>query len=67
MRCLSCNRNLTDREASRKGLFTGDYLDLCERCISTIPDFEYVENPLASDKPVVDETELQVEDDDAFP
>ena len=60
MRCLSCNANLTDREATRKGVFTGDYIDLCERCISTIPDFEYVENPLASDKPVVDEAEFEV-------
>lgn len=55
MKCASCDGFLTDREASRKGLFSGDYLDLCGKCISTIPDLEYVENPELSDKKVIDD------------
>lgn len=63
MRCLSCNVILTDRESSRKGTFSGEYLDLCDRCIRTIPDLEYVENPSLSDKPVLDE-EVTVSEED---
>lgn len=55
MKCLSCDKFLSDREASRKGIFSGDYLDLCDKCISTIPDLEYTENTEASDVTVVDE------------
>lgn len=54
MKCLSCDCFLTDREASRKGSSSGQYLDLCDRCLSTIPDLEYVENPSLSDKRVTD-------------
>lgn len=48
MRCLSCNVVLSDREATRKGSVTGEFLDLCDDCLSTIPDFEYIENPSLS-------------------
>lgn len=34
MRCLSCNCNLNDRESTRKSLNTGEYLDLCDSCLS---------------------------------
>lgn len=50
MRCLSCNAILSDREATRKGSFTGEFLDMCSDCLSTIPDLEYVENPSLSDE-----------------
>jgi hypothetical protein len=38
MRCLSCNKNLTDFESTRKFASTGEYLDLCNRCYSDIQD-----------------------------
>jgi hypothetical protein len=38
MRCLSCNCVLTDFEATRKGVNTGDYIDMCNRCFATISD-----------------------------
>ena len=38
MRCLSCNKNLSDQEATRKSATLGDYLDLCNKCFSTISD-----------------------------
>lgn len=65
MKCVSCDCFLSDREASRKGSASGLYLDLCDRCISTIPDLEYTENPMLSDKTPVDETLFEeIEDQD---
>lgn len=62
MKCQSCDNFLSDREASRKGVFSGEYLDLCDKCVSTIPDLEYTENTDASDVTVVDEVFLEEED-----
>lgn len=36
MRCRSCDRALTDYEATRKGAITGEYLDLCDDCFEPI-------------------------------
>jgi hypothetical protein len=33
MKCCSCDRILTDFEATRKGAMSGEYLDLCNQCI----------------------------------
>ena len=33
MRCCSCNQALTDFESCRKGALSGDYLNLCNKCI----------------------------------
>ena len=55
MKCLSCDVILSDREATRKGSASGDYVDLCDHCLGTIPDFEYVENPSLSDRRYVEE------------
>lgn len=38
MRCLACNAELTDFEATRKSMVTGGYFDLCNSCFSTIRD-----------------------------
>ena len=35
MRCVSCDAELNDREATRKGALSGQYLDLCDNCLST--------------------------------
>lgn len=37
MRCLSCNAELSDYEASRKAL-SGFYLDLCNACYRVVKD-----------------------------
>ena len=37
MRCLACNAELNDYEATRKDLH-GDYIDMCNHCYSTIKD-----------------------------
>ena len=64
MKCASCDNMLSDREASRKGIFSGEYLDLCDRCISTIPDLEYEENSFASNKVVSVESEIVVDEEE---
>lgn len=44
MRCQCCNKNLSDRESTRKGVNTGEYLDMCDNCFSTVADeFPYIE------------------------
>lgn len=39
MRCLSCNKELSDFESTRKFATSGVYVDLCNSCFNTIPDF----------------------------
>lgn len=36
MRCLSCNRALTDFEATRKYANTSEFIDLCNSCYADI-------------------------------
>jgi len=38
MRCLSCDKNLTDFEATRKYTSTGGFVDLCNWCFGSIAD-----------------------------
>jgi hypothetical protein len=38
MRCLSCDSILSDFEATRKGAFSGQYIDMCNSCFNTIND-----------------------------
>lgn len=41
MRCLSCDKILNDYESTRKSAVTGEYIDLCNLCYSTIKDQVY--------------------------
>lgn len=41
MKCLACDNPLSDREASRKSLNTGEYLDLCDTCLESIAEYVY--------------------------
>jgi hypothetical protein len=36
MRCLACNCNLSDFESTRKSAYSGEYIDLCNRCFSSV-------------------------------
>jgi hypothetical protein len=38
MRCNACNVILTTQEATRKFEVSGDYVDLCNKCLHTIDD-----------------------------
>lgn len=33
MRCCCCNNNLNDYESTLKSVTTGDYLDMCKKCL----------------------------------
>lgn len=33
MRCLSCDCELTDYEATKRSVFSGDYVQLCQACL----------------------------------
>lgn len=52
MRCLSCDARLTDFEATRRGLNTDEFIDLCNRCYSSIKE----------DVLTVDRSDLEEED-----
>lgn len=46
MRCASCDKNLNDRESTRKSAVTGNYIDLCDPCYKTIADqLNVIESP----------------------
>ena len=36
MRCLACDVALSDSESVRKNSITGEFVDLCNKCYSTI-------------------------------
>lgn len=36
MRCRCCDKRLSDFEATRKNINTNEYLDMCNKCYSTI-------------------------------
>ena len=38
MHCTCCDRLLSDYESTRKSKTTGEYLDCCNKCYSTIKD-----------------------------
>ena len=59
MRCLSCNKILSDFEATRKSANTGEYLDLCNHCFSDIQyDVDAVVREDLREDETVDEDEV---------
>ena len=36
MRCYCCNKALSDYEATRKSVTTGNFLDMCNKCYGSI-------------------------------
>jgi hypothetical protein len=53
MRCVACNKNLSDFESTRKSAETGEYLDMCNDC------FFYTEEDIAT----IDRDDLRSESD----
>ena len=44
MKCRACNVTLSDYESTRKNARTGEYIDMCNHCFSTIEEeFEVIE------------------------
>jgi hypothetical protein len=38
MRCYCCNAVLSDFEATRKSVQSGDYIDMCNSCFNHVKD-----------------------------
>lgn len=38
MRCVCCDKNLSDFESTRKSVTTNEYIDMCNKCYLTIKD-----------------------------
>jgi hypothetical protein len=36
VRCYSCNRNLSDFESTLRSATTGEYLDMCKKCLQDL-------------------------------
>jgi hypothetical protein len=36
MRCYCCNKALSDYEATRKSVTTGNFLDMCNKCYGSV-------------------------------
>ena len=56
MRCVACNKLLSDFESTRKSVTTGEYLDLCNHCFHTIQ----------SDAPSTEREDLRDDDDTIY-
>jgi hypothetical protein len=70
MHCVACDKQLSDIETSRKSKKTGEYLDMCNRCFSSISeDVETTTNKsLPYRQPTLDNEDLLIgdNDDDSF-
>lgn len=63
MRCLACNKELTEFEATRKSAQTGEFIDLCNDCYRPIKDdLRSVEND--SLKSIFDVAEIEIQQND---
>lgn len=59
MRCLSCNCQLNDHEATRKYATSNSFVDLCDRCFGYVED----EIPIIDGHPDDDEQEYDASSD----
>jgi heterodisulfide reductase subunit B len=68
MHCVACDKVLSTFEASRKSKKTGEYLDMCNRCYSSIEDtVETTTNNSLPYQPVNDyDDSIGDNDDDSF-
>jgi len=62
MRCYCCDKALSDFESTRKSVTTGDYLDMCNKCYSTIKDELHAEERYD----LFDGDEEELEDDNTL-
>ena len=37
IRCLCCNKNLSDYESTLRRVDTGEFVDICKKCLEDIP------------------------------
>lgn len=63
MRCNCCNKLLSDFESTRKNAVTGEYMDMCNECLSYLPpdQFKFKTRP-----DLLTETTDQFEDQEVY-
>lgn len=45
MKCVCCDRNLNDYEATRRHALTNEFLDMCNRCMKDMPNIPTRDRP----------------------
>lgn len=60
MKCRSCDCLLSDHEVTRKSLVTGDYFDMCTRCLAGIA--EDIEGSIPEDDEIWDDVQWTTEE-----
>jgi hypothetical protein len=57
MRCIACDKKLTDYESTRRHGMTHEFLDMCNRCLKDVPNI-----PTKDRADLVKETDYDDED-----
>jgi len=63
MRCTCCDRLLNDFEATRKSKTTGEYLDMCNKCVATVQDALDTEVRQDLDEADIPDDEIQFDEE----
>lgn len=67
MRCYCCNKALSDYEATRKSVTTGNFLDMCNKCYGSVSgDILAMERTDLRHEDLDDEEFHDVKNDDYF-
>lgn len=62
MRCFACNVNLSDFESRLRSQVSGEFLDMCKKCLE-LADINYVAPADVEETSEVDDDELFIEED----
>ena len=61
MRCYSCNRALNDYESTLRSAVSGEFLDMCKKCLSDT-DIQFIQSKNNPDEIIVDDEDFDEED-----
>ena len=62
MRCYACQRNLNDYESTLRSAVSGEFLDMCKKCLTDL-DIITVQNKSNPDEYSPDDDDLDIEGD----
>ena len=59
MKCIACNKSLSDFEATRRHGITNEFLDLCNACLKSVQEVTYLttSNNLTEDSGIEEEVD----------
>lgn len=62
MKCICCNKNLSDFEATRRHGLTNEFLDMCNACLKSVQEVAYLTtNTLTDESGIEEEVDSQGE------